>query len=149
MSNNVSRAAFILILNIVSIHSFAQGFQIDGQINDQQSGNPIPFVTVYIDGTTRGTTTDQLGQFVLQDITLPCELILSHVSYQLKSIPLQDSAFCQTPSTFFHQAGFRKILYYSAGLSGKKGLHICCRKTIYPPCNRGEINNSALRTSSP
>ena len=95
MSNNVSRAAFILILNIVSIHSIAQGFQINGQINDQQSGNPIPFVTVYINGTTRGTTTDQLGEFVLQDINLPCELILSHVSYQLKSIPLQDSTLLE------------------------------------------------------
>ena len=91
MNNSVSRAAILLILNIVSIHSIAQGFQIDGLITDQQSGNPIPFVTVYINGTTRGNITNQQGQFVLHDITLPCELILSHVSYQLKSIPLQDS----------------------------------------------------------
>ena len=91
MSNNVSRAVFILILSIVSFPSIAQGFQMDGQITDQQSGEPIEFATVYINGTTRGTTTDQMGQFVLHILTLPCELILSHVSYELMSIPLLDS----------------------------------------------------------
>ena len=91
MSKCVLRAAFLLILNILTANLIAQGFQIEGQITDQDSGNPIPFATVYINGTTRGTSTNQMGQFILEEISLPCVLILSHVSYQLKSIPLQDS----------------------------------------------------------
>lgn len=87
----VSKAAFFLLLSTASLYSFAQGYQLDGQIRDDKSGDPISFATVYINGSSRGTTTDQGGEFVLHNISLPCELILSHVSYELKSIPLQDS----------------------------------------------------------
>lgn len=91
MGNSVLKAVFLLTLNILTANLIAQGFQIEGQITDQESGNPIPFATVYLNGTTRGTSTNQMGQFILEEISLPCELILSHVSYELKSIPLQDS----------------------------------------------------------
>lgn len=74
MRNSVSKAVFFLIINLLTANIFAQGLQIEGQISDQGSGNPIPFATVYINGTTRGTTTDQMGQFFLKEISLPCEL---------------------------------------------------------------------------
>lgn len=91
MIKRVSSISFLLILNIFTANLFAQGFLIAGQVSDQESGNPIPFATVYINGTTRGTSTNQMGQFTLEEISLPCELILSHVSYDLQSITLQDS----------------------------------------------------------
>lgn len=74
MSNSFSRAVFLLLINILTANLFAQGFRIEGQVNDQESGNPIPYVTVYINGTSRGTSTNQMGQFTLEEISLPCEL---------------------------------------------------------------------------
>jgi len=98
MINNVFRALALLILNIVSLSAISQSFDVTGQIKDLQSGDPIEDVTVYINGTARGTTTDQSGYFTLHSVSLTSELILSHVSYQLESILLQDSTALENMS---------------------------------------------------
>ncbi len=53
-------------------------------------GNPIGLATVYINGTSNGTISDAEGNFHLSGVTMPSELIISHVSYELKLISLLD-----------------------------------------------------------
>ncbi len=77
------------VLSTLSLLS--QGFKIAGKVTDQESNTPIPYVTVYINGTTRGTTSDSEGSFSIWGITLPCELILSHVSYDLQRLVIEDA----------------------------------------------------------
>jgi hypothetical protein len=81
---------WILTLHLSCILINAQEHELTGQVVDQESGLPIEDVTVYMNGTTTGTTTDQNGRFSLKDFNLPCELILSHVSYQIQQKHLQD-----------------------------------------------------------
>ncbi len=80
-----------LILSI-GTSALPQGIQISGSVTDRTSGLPIPDVTVYMNGSTNGTTTDETGQFNLEGIVLPGELIISHVSYDLERILLMDPA---------------------------------------------------------
>lgn len=82
---------FIMSLYLVNgVGLFAQGTRITGRILDRASGTPIPDVSVYINGSSLGTTTDAEGAFKLEGMVLPCELIVSHVSYELQSRLLLD-----------------------------------------------------------
>ena len=71
---------------------FSQGNHVSGKIIDRESGMPIDAATAYINGTSTGTTTDPSGVFQLDNVSLPSELIISHVSYELSRIDLQDAS---------------------------------------------------------
>ena len=79
------------ILLLLSLSVYSQGYKVSGNVTEVRTGLPISLATVYINGTSKGTITDREGGFQLDNINLPCELILSHVSYQVKRIALRDS----------------------------------------------------------
>jgi hypothetical protein len=70
---------------------FSQGYTLEGVVFDHETRLPVSLATVYINGTSIGTITDVQGKFRLDQVFLPCELILSHVSYMVRSITLRDS----------------------------------------------------------
>ena len=80
---------------VISLNAFTQKYQVSGRLIDIQTGVPISYATVYINGTSNGAISDQEGIFNLNGVTLPSELILSHVSYQLKRISLQDPSLLE------------------------------------------------------
>lgn len=96
MTNRTNRFApvgmtlYLLFLTTISLHS--QGFTVEGHVRDAENGQPVPLVTVYLNGTTLGTITGPDGKFRIQHVILPSELIFSHVSYHLERIPLRDSS---------------------------------------------------------
>ena len=94
ISGNLTISALLLVnlLIITGISAYSQGFMVSGKIEDIVSGMPIPDATLYINGTSKGTITGLDGGFKLSEVVLPCELIISHVSYELKKIPLQDAS---------------------------------------------------------
>lgn len=55
---------------------------IKGFIHDSISKEPVPYATVYINGTTRGTTSDENGYFILDKVILPGKLVVSHINYK-------------------------------------------------------------------
>jgi hypothetical protein len=72
---------------MVSLGINLPGQQIKGVVLDQQTGSPIDFASVYIDGTFAGTTTDEEGRFEL-DITeyKAKPLMISALGYYSNSI---------------------------------------------------------------
>jgi hypothetical protein len=84
------RFTIFLVLLSIAPSVLSQIHKLTGRVSDQETGLPIEDLTVYINGTTTGTTTDPSGKFSLEFNNLPCELILSHVSYQLQQIELHD-----------------------------------------------------------
>lgn len=64
-----------------------------GTVADSATQAPIPFATVYFDGTTNGQTTNDEGQFslALQGIELPALLVISHVGYRTQSVLIEDA----------------------------------------------------------
>jgi iron complex outermembrane recepter protein len=65
---------FIMIMSLLtcffflSFSSFAQGGSISGKITDEKN-NPLPKASVIVKGTKNGTTTDDAGNFTLNNIS--------------------------------------------------------------------------------
>ena len=93
-----------ILFLVFTLNTFTQGYRVAGEVFDLETGDPISDVTVYINGTTKGTISDGSGQFNMDGIALPCELILSHVSYDLKLIPLQDTTMLVNQSFFLQKS---------------------------------------------
>ncbi len=66
---------------------------LKGTVLDSTNHEPVPFVTVYFDGTTNGQTTDDNGQFALSlnGIDLPAVLVVSHVGYRRQTLLIRDT----------------------------------------------------------
>jgi len=60
--------------------------QIDlsGIVLDSLDQKPVPFATVFINGTIKGTTTDAEGKFTIPNISIPAQVVVSHLSYVSK-----------------------------------------------------------------
>ena len=83
----------MLLIQAVVISAFAQnnsnrGGTIRGIVVDSLTQQPLPSATVYINGTTHGTTTDADGRFELKDVTFPSTIIFSFVGYEPKALDL-------------------------------------------------------------
>ncbi|MEP6594520.1 MAG: TonB-dependent receptor [Ginsengibacter sp.] len=54
-----------LFFSVISIGAFSQAGKVEGKVSDSKSGNPLPGVSVLIDGSNSGVSTDIDGRFVL------------------------------------------------------------------------------------
>ncbi|MCP4310168.1 MAG: carboxypeptidase-like regulatory domain-containing protein [Bacteroidetes bacterium] len=84
----------ITLLTIISMStpsSFSQRIEASGRVLDKESGEGVPYVTIYVNGTTIGTTSDLDGYFRIEKNNIPCELVLSHVSYELQRHKISDT----------------------------------------------------------
>ena len=64
---------------------------VRGVVTDE-NGNPIPGVTVVIKGTTRGTTTDLNGNYLLENVAPQSTLVVSFIGYINQEILIGDRA---------------------------------------------------------
>src|SRR5512136_265227 len=71
---------------LVSTSLFAQPSKVQGTVTTKDTGEPLPFVNVYIKGTTTGSETDGSG-FYSMDAPVPgAILVFSFVGYVNKEI---------------------------------------------------------------
>ena len=61
----VVRLQLLIILLFTFTSAFSQPTVVRGKVTDQETGRPIPFVTILFKKTPIGTTTDSLGVFKL------------------------------------------------------------------------------------
>ena len=80
----------VLMFALVSVYSAIAWGQnvICGTVVDGLTQEPLPSATVYINGTTHGTSTDADGRFELKDVTFPATIIFSFVGYEPKALDL-------------------------------------------------------------
>jgi len=80
---------FILLLNIpLFLHS---QINLKGIVLDSTNSQPIPYATVFINGTTKGSITNLNGAFEIDNITIPAQVILSHIGYSRKILNLNNT----------------------------------------------------------
>lgn len=71
---------FLLLLSSISVGQTV----IEGKVTDADSGDPIPFASVYFLGTTKGTATDFDGFFKLTGEAETDTLVVSFIGYETK-----------------------------------------------------------------
>jgi len=75
------------LLALLPVHLFGQS-TIRGVVIDSLTQEPMASATVYVNGTTQGTSTDSEGRFELKEVVLPATVVFSFVGYQTQALDL-------------------------------------------------------------
>ncbi|WP_339864768.1 DUF5686 family protein [uncultured Algoriphagus sp.] len=99
---------FFLFFFLLSTQTFAQ-FLVKGKVSDSTTGDPIPFASVLLKGTTTGISTDFEGNYSLEAKSLTDSISVSYLGYITAVKPLQKKAeqtvnFQLKPSDFEMEA---------------------------------------------
>ncbi|MBV6647340.1 MAG: carboxypeptidase-like regulatory domain-containing protein [Cyclobacteriaceae bacterium] len=80
----------LLLILFCSSKTFAQEYILTGKVVDE-NGKGLPFATLYLEGTTNGTTANRDGDFQLKTATAKHMLHIRFVGYQQQAIPVSGS----------------------------------------------------------
>ena len=83
----MKRVFLFAVISVISAIAWGQS-TIRGTVVDSLTQQPLPSATVYINGTTHGTSTDTDGRFELKDVIFPATVIFSFVGYEPKALDL-------------------------------------------------------------
>jgi hypothetical protein len=94
------RMLLILLSHFSAFTVLGQGITVSGKIT-AVSGEALQGVSVSIKDTKTATTTDASGTFTLKGANANSVLVITHVGYLLKELPVGDGSFktsrqCQT-----------------------------------------------------
>lgn len=78
---NKLRITSIMLVLFTSVF-FAQNTNVKGKIIDKETKENIFGVTIIVKGTQRGTTTNELGEFVLEKVNLKDKISISYMGYE-------------------------------------------------------------------
>ena len=78
----LQKTVFLLSIFFFAFSSFGQSLSISGQVLDEQSKQPLAFVTVGIEGTNQGFTTDIDGRFSASVRAEVDNLVFSYIGYE-------------------------------------------------------------------
>ena len=67
---------------------FSQNVTIKGNIIASSDGLPVKDVNIAVKGKTIGTSSDEKGNFILKNVSLPCDLKISHIAFLSKEVSL-------------------------------------------------------------
>lgn len=85
-------ALFLLIPGVLS----AQLTRVKGSVVDAENGEPIPFASVYFDGTTIGISTDLDGAFSLETRSKDAKVLTAHIiGYLPQSFSVVNGSFSE------------------------------------------------------
>ena len=66
---------------VLSWHGYAQVTKIMGTVTNSKTGEPIPFVNIFFEGTTIGATTDFEGEYSIETFSPGDSIAASYVGY--------------------------------------------------------------------
>ena len=93
----MKRLGFILMCLLVSVIAAAQGTtRVRGVVKDAETGEPLPFVGVYFDGTTIGISTDLEGRYSLETRSPEARILTAQlIGYESLSVSIQQGTFSE------------------------------------------------------
>ena len=91
-NNYYSLLLLILLINCCFVQTFAQN-KVTGIVTDSLTNEALPFISIYIKGTTIGAMTDNSGKFSLSVPNSTHEIYASSIGYIEKSILLRNEKY--------------------------------------------------------
>lgn len=84
---------FLLCLISAGVTLFAHTKQVKGVVIDAKYRTPVPYAALYIQGTSFGTVTNNVGEFsfVVPDSSTGMQLMVMREGFQLKTLSLDES----------------------------------------------------------
>lgn len=73
---------------MISSALFAQEISVSGTVIDASTGEPVPYASIQIKGTTQGATTDDFGKFSMS-VDAKGTLIFSSIGYVTLEVPVE------------------------------------------------------------
>ena len=90
----MTRFKLILLFLLAAFSAAAQTTRVRGKVTDYDTGEVLPFVSVYFDGTTIGISTDLEGQYSLETRSKDAHILTAHiVGYKSLSFPVTPGSF--------------------------------------------------------
>ena len=79
---------------LTALQAVAQTTRVRGTVTDFETGEPLPYVSVYFDGTTIGISTDLEGKFSLETRSPQARVLTAHiVGYESLSVNVTPGSF--------------------------------------------------------
>ena len=82
--NSILFFMFLLSLNFLS----AQGIEVSGTVTTAEEGMLLPGASVFVKGTSNGTSTDFDGNYILKNVPEDGILVFTFVGYSETEIPV-------------------------------------------------------------
>ena len=80
----------------VALSATAQTTKVKGTVKDADTGEPIPFASVYFDGTVIGISTDLEGRFSLETREMNLSTLTAHlIGYEPESVSVTKGAYSE------------------------------------------------------
>ncbi len=80
------RIPFWIVILMLSSIVFGQGRTVTGKVTDASDGTPLPGVSIRVEGTSRGTTTDMDGNYSIANVEDASVLQFSYLGYITQTI---------------------------------------------------------------
>ena len=100
-------ALLLLVLAAFCQLKAQNSYTFTGRVTDAQTGDPVPFASVAIKGTTAGTSTNFEGIYLLKTTQKGDSLSVGSMGYQLRSKAIEAGVFSQTIDFQLESAGIK------------------------------------------
>ena len=104
MNRNI--ITFLVVILFSYAYSVAQNVVFKGKVTDSVNGDPLPYASIIVKGTTIGTTTDMDGNFKLVIPLQEGTVVISYIGYDTYSTAISDK-----------MAGFYTVKLVPSGIS--------------------------------
>lgn len=104
MNRNI--ITFLVVILFSYAYSVAQNVVFKGKVTDSVNGDPLPYASIIVKGTTIGTTTDMDGNFKLVIPLQEETVVISYIGYDTYSTAISDK-----------MAGFYTVKLVPSGIS--------------------------------
>ena len=87
---------FFLLSLFLSLAAAAQSTKVRGTVRDAETGEPVPFASVYFDGTVIGISTDLEGKYSLETRSGDISTLTAHlIGYEPETKPVAKGSFSE------------------------------------------------------
>ena len=92
----MKRTLLSFLFLTLAIAASAQTTRVRGAVRDAETGEPIPFASVYFDGTTIGISTDLEGRYSLETRSADITTLTAHlIGYEAETRQIAKGSFSE------------------------------------------------------
>lgn len=115
-----------------------QTIKIIGKVVDEIDGSPIPYANISLPETGKGTSTNEDGEFEINLLKLPCQLMISHLSHEKKLVYIYDDQAEFSITLFPAQKELKEVTIKG---KGNKNAYYKLVKKAYEKLAKKEFEN--------